>query len=88
MTQNNNTPRATLWPWWLSVVAATVTYCLLRFVFPELSTENEQLNTFFSLAPDLAPVLTIPLLLLAAKQLYDNSSPEEDVPPQDEHHNE
>ena len=58
-------------PWWLTIICATLVYCSCKYVIPQLTPESESLKDFFLMVPDLAPVLTIPLLLLAAKQLYD-----------------
>jgi hypothetical protein len=65
-------------PWWLSVIGAIATYCSLKYLFPEIKVTNATLQQFFQLGPNLAPVFTIPLLLLAAKQLYDKDLPEID----------
>ena len=64
-------------PWWVSIIAAITTYCTLKYVVPELSPANEKVQDIFQLGPVVAPVLTIPFLLLAAKQLYDTDLPEE-----------
>ncbi|TKB08153.1 hypothetical protein [Desulforhopalus sp. IMCC35007] len=65
-------------PWWLSVIGAIVTYCSLKYVFPELKVASATLQQLFQLGPSLAPVFTIPFLLLAAKQLYDKDLPKMD----------
>lgn len=67
-------------PWWVSVIGAIVTYCTLKYVLPELAPINQTLGELFQLAPLAAPVLTIPFLLLAAKQLYDNDLPTKNIP--------
>ena len=41
------------------------------------------LNNFLHAGPMIAPVITIPLLLLAAKQLYDDAPSSQD-PPEDD----
>lgn len=64
-------------PWWVSIVCAIGTYCTLKYVLPELAPTNQKLKELFQLGPVVAPVLTIPFLLLAAKQLYDTELPEE-----------
>ncbi len=64
-------------PWWVSIVCAIGTYCSLKYIVPEIQTTNETLSNLFEMGPIAAPVLTIPLLLLAAKQLYDTDLPEE-----------
>lgn len=67
-------------PWWVSVFGAIVTYCTLKYLLPELAPKNQTLQELFQLGPVAAPVLTIPFLLLAAKQLYDNDLPVKDTP--------
>lgn len=66
------------YPWWLSIIVATVLYCLFRYLLPTLSPTHPALQKFFRLAPDIAPVITIPFLLLGAKQLYEGTTPEGD----------
>lgn len=63
-------------PWWASIICAIVTYCTLKYIVPEIQTGNETLGNLFQMGPVAAPVLTIPFLLLAAKQLYDTDIPE------------
>lgn len=72
------------WPWWLSVLIGAILYCSLRYLVPKIAPIvpiNEQgaalslFENLVGLAPDLAPVLTIPFLLLGAKQLYDGAEP-------------
>ena len=64
-------------PWWVSIVCAIATYCTLKYVLPELAPANQKLKDLFQLGPVVAPLLTIPFLLLAAKQLYDTDLPKE-----------
>lgn len=59
------------WPWWGSVVVATVSYCGLKYGITELHPDNPALQQIIQAAPSFAPILAIPWLLLAAKQLYD-----------------
>ena len=67
-------------PWWVSVLLAIVSYCSLKFLVPELHLQNPTLQKLSQAAPSFAPLVTIPFLLLAAKQLYDSdiSKEEED----------
>lgn len=58
-------------PWWISVLLALGSYCLLKYLLPGLHPENAGLEKLFQLAPKLAPPAAILFLLLAAKQLYD-----------------
>jgi hypothetical protein len=57
-----------------------VSYCSLKFLVPELHLQNPTLQKLSQAAPSFAPLVTIPFLLLAAKQLYDSdiSKEEED----------
>lgn len=58
-------------PWWANVLLAIGSYCMLKFVVPGLSVSNNSLQKLVQAAPTFAPLVTIPFLLLAAKQLYD-----------------
>ncbi|MBM9519298.1 hypothetical protein JWG39_05610 [Desulforhopalus vacuolatus] len=58
-------------PWWLSILIGAAFYGLCTWLLPNMETQNAGLNRFFAAAPDLAPVLSIPFLLLGAKLLYD-----------------
>ena len=64
-------------PWWVSVLMAIVSYCGLKFLLPELRLQNPTLQKLSQAAPSFAPLVTIPFLLLAAKQLYDSDIGEE-----------
>lgn len=66
-------------PWWVSIVCAIGTYCTLKYILPELQPANETLQTLCDMGPTAAPVLTIPFLLLAAKQLYDDDQPKQSM---------
>lgn len=83
--QQNHTPTKQVRriPWWVSIVCAIGTYCSLKYIVPEIQPANETLSNLFEMGPIAAPVLTIPFLLLAAKQLYDNDLPQEDVEEKD-----
>ena len=67
-------------PWWVSIICAIATYCTLKYVLPELAPANQKLKDLFQLGPVAAPLLTIPFLLLSAKQLYDTELPKEKFP--------
>lgn len=58
-------------PWWLSTLLAGIFYIVFKYLLPSL--ENQYLHEFFQFAPQLAPILAAPFLLLAAKQLYDGA---------------
>jgi len=64
-------------PWWGSILLAILVYCGLRYGVPELHPSNPTLQLLAQAAPSFAPILAIPWLLLAGKQLYDNDTPEE-----------
>jgi hypothetical protein len=68
-------------PWWVNVLLAIGSYCMLKFAVPGLSLNNVSLQKLVQAAPTFAPIVTIPFLLLAAKQLYDTDI-EEDKPHQ------
>lgn len=65
------------YPWWASIAIAVFIYCTFRYLLPSLSPNHPTLEAFCRMAPDIAPVITIPFLLLGAKQLYDNNGNEE-----------
>ncbi len=58
-------------PWWANIFLAIGSYCSLKFIIPELHFTHPTLQNLAKAAPALAPLATIPFLLLAAKQLYD-----------------
>ena len=58
-------------PWWVSVLMAIGSYCLLKFVIPNLHPTNAAFQKLSQIAPTFAPITAILFLLLAAKQLYD-----------------
>lgn len=64
-------------PWWLSVVAGLSLYGIFTYLLPRLEF-NGPIGDFCKLAPKIAPLISIPLLLLGAKQLYD--IPSKDAP--------
>ena len=65
-------------PWWVSILMAIGSYCTLKFIIPDLQLTNPAWQKLAQAAPTFAPLVTIPFLLLAAKQLYDVSGDEED----------
>jgi uncharacterized membrane protein YdjX (TVP38/TMEM64 family) len=70
VTRRNTTSRRAF-PWWLTTLAAAALYALFSYYLPNLQPDHPTLASFCQAAPDLAPLLAIFLLLLAAKQLYD-----------------
>ena len=65
-------PRFLQIPWWLSVLTAIVSYCLLKYLLPQLQFPNGTLGDLAAFAPELAPPAAILFLLLAAIRLYDS----------------
>ena len=51
-------------------------YTLLRYFIPTLHSANPTLQGIIAASPTFAPIVAIPFLLLAAKQLYDVELPE------------
>jgi hypothetical protein len=62
----------------VSVLMAIGSYCCLKYIVPELHLEDPTLQKLSQAAPSFAPLVTIPFLLLAAKQLYDSDIGEEE----------
>jgi hypothetical protein len=77
----NHTPKPRRIPWWASALLATAVYCGLTYGAPTMHSANPLLQQLIEAAPFFAPILTIPLLLLSAKQLYDGDPP---ATPEDE----
>lgn len=71
------------WPWWASVLLAAVCYATLKYLLPQYQPAHPALAGLVRAAPFFAPIVAIPLLLLAAKQLYDTGG--EDTGPRDDH---
>ena len=61
-------------PWWVSILMAIGSYCSLKFVVPGLHLTDPAWHKLSQAAPSFAPLVTIPFLLLAAKQLYDTDT--------------
>ncbi|MBW1636990.1 MAG: hypothetical protein JRJ68_12030 [Deltaproteobacteria bacterium] len=74
MKKNNRSPfpRFLQIPWWLSVLAAIVSYCLLKYLVPQLQFSNSTIEDLAIIAPRFAPPAAILFLLLAAIRLYDS----------------
>ena len=69
-------------PWWGSVLLAIVCYCTLNYLVPQFEPAHPVLAELVKAAPFFAPIVAIPLLLLAAKQLYDADKEEDEDPNQ------
>jgi hypothetical protein len=77
----NHTKKPRHIPWWASALLAATVYCGLTYGAPTMHSANPLLQQLIEAAPFFAPILTIPLLLLSAKQLYDGAPP---ATPEDE----
>lgn len=69
------------WPWWLSICLAILSYSGLKYGLPLLAGEEILPEDFLKL---LAPLVAMGFLLLAAKQLYDIPSADQDLYNQDD----
>lgn len=65
-------------PWWASILVAIGSYCSLKYVVPQLHFTDPTWQKLSQAAPSFAPLITIPFLLLAAKQLYDSDTGQEE----------
>lgn len=70
-------------PWWLYIVLAIGSYCMLKYVVPGIHLTNPAFQKFFLAAPTFAAPVTILFLLLGAKRLYDTDRQEEEPNPAD-----
>lgn len=77
-SSNDRKTAVNSFPWWLTVLAAIATYSGLKYILPQIKSQNEFITTLAEIGPTIAPILTIGLLLLAAKQLYDKDLPGSD----------
>ncbi len=77
-TMDSASPRSPhLLPWWIYVMLAIGSYCILKYVVPELHLSNPTFQKLTQAAPTFAPPASILFLLLAAKRLYDTDREEE-----------
>lgn len=65
-------------PWWVSALLAMSAYVGLRYLAPLYQSHNPTLAGLLAAGPAIAPVVTMFLLLLAAKQLYDQVPEQKD----------
>lgn len=88
MSENRSTGPAEdrfRFPWWGSILLAIVCYCTLKYLVPLFQPTDPTLARLVHAAPFFAPIVAIPLLLLAAKQLYDTDKKEnEETDPENE----
>jgi len=66
-------------PWWLCVLLAIFSYCILKYFAPQLQLTNETLQSLAMAAPGIAPIAATLFLLLAAIRLYDFDGDEIDT---------
>lgn len=57
-------------PWWVSVVAAAAVYGILAIVVPSLEIDSPILQGYASAAPQLAPILSLFLLVPVPLSLF------------------
>ena len=65
-------------PWWVSALLAIAAYVGLRHLAPLYQPANPTLADLLAAGPTIAPLVTMFLLLLAGKQLYDEEPKKED----------
>lgn len=63
-------PSSTHVPWWLHILIAILCYWLLKYFLPSLVQGQSAAGRLLLLAPQLAPIVAIVFLLLAAFALY------------------
>lgn len=61
-------------PWYGTVLLAIIVYSAIKYGLPQMIEVEESLEEFITL---FAPLSAMGLLLLAAKQLYDDENPKE-----------
>lgn len=88
MTRENlhNSPepsnsRQSFFPWWVSLLLALFCYGCFRYLLPALQQTMGISQTLIEIGQSLAPIITSLFLLLAAKQLYDQTIPEDKATP-------
>lgn len=65
-------------PWWVSALLAIAAYVALRHLAPLYQPANPTLAGLLAAGPTIAPLVTMFLLLLAGKQLYDDEPEKKD----------
>ena len=70
-------------PWWVSALLAIAAYVGLRHLAPLYQPANPTLAGLLAAGPTIAPLVTMFLLLLAGKQLYDEEPKKEDEDEED-----
>lgn len=71
-------------PWWVSALLAIAAYVGLRHLAPLYQPHNPTLANLLAAGPMIAPLVTMFLLLLAAKQLYDHEPKQQDEDQEDQ----
>lgn len=59
-------------PWWLYLFIAIVSYTAIKFFLPTLASNPADREQFAELGSQVAPIIAIIFLLLAANALYRN----------------
>lgn len=59
-------------PWWVSVVASSITYCVLQFIIPSIKLNSPILAGIPKLGPMFAPWVALLLLLPAPVSLFNS----------------
>ena len=78
LPESANPKKTTSLPWWVNILLAIGSYCSLKYLVPELQFTDPLWQKLSHAAPSFAPLVTIPFLLLAAKQLYDTDTGQEE----------
>lgn len=58
------------YPWWVNVILAVVVYISFKYLIPSMVFQNIFFNAFAKLAPNLAPIVAAPLLIVAALSAF------------------
>ncbi len=62
-------------PWWLHLILAILSYCLLKYGVDQFDTSGSQSTPLSLMAEQAAPIVAIGFLLLAANALYKKDPP-------------
>jgi hypothetical protein len=70
-------------PWWLHLLVAILSYSLLKYILPALASDQAGRERFAEVGGQVAPIIAIIFLLLAANALY-KDAPEKKKEMEDE----
>jgi restriction system protein len=59
-----------VFPWWITLMIAAMTYLMLRFVLPEVSFNNQFISAFTQGVSRIAHLILIPLIAAAVFSLF------------------